>query len=115
MLGAGRYDTRMAFQRRATVDDGYGNVQGAWQDYWVCWGVYDRKFGRERLAAGQLEATSKGTIVVRRCARAMMVNEGDRITFRNGPNKGRSVQIRSRIMSADNSEIEFMIEDGVAT
>ncbi len=143
MLGSGRYDTRLGFQRRldlsvindpnkvgniwndpnvwnlpnvwSMVGDGYGNFQGEWRDYWVCWGVHTRKFGKESTEAGQLESTSMGVIVVRRCRRAMLVHEGDRITFKNGPYIGRSVQIRSRIMSADASEVEFRIEDGVAT
>lgn len=118
MLGAGqRTRNRVRFERRVPgADDGAGNVRpGAWSALNTCWAAFRPKFGREQLEAGRLESTMQGTLTTLAFAETKAVTAADRVVFVTGPYAGKACQIRSIVPTPDAREIEFLLEDGVAT
>lgn len=117
MLGAGQATrNRVRFERREVIpDDGYGNESENWATALECSAAFRPKFGREQLEAGRLESTMQGTLTVRRTPATAAVAADSRVLFTAGPYKDKACQIRSIIPTPDNREIEFLIEEGVAT
>ena len=117
MLGAGqRTRNSVRFEAREVIpDDGYGNEVENWVLSFECSASFRPKFGREQLEAGRLESTMQGTLTVRRNPDTAGVTASSRVVFVAGPYAGKECQIRSIIPTPDNREIEFMIEEGVAT
>lgn len=117
MLSAGQRDHRVRFERRvAGADDGAGNVRpGDWTALNTCWAAFRPKFGKEQLEAGRPESTMLGTLTTLAFAATKAVTAADRVVFVAGPYAGKACQIRSIIPSPDAREIEFLLEDGVAT
>lgn len=115
MFRPGAYSDRVSFERRETIDDGYGNVQGAWGEVWRCWAHFRPRFGREDMEAGRMEATMRGTLTVRSCAESKSITNGDRVVFVAGPYTGRAAQIQSIVPGMDGDIIEFKLEEGIAT
>lgn len=117
MLDAGQRNLRVRFERRIPgADDGAGNVlPGAWTALDTCWAAFRPKFGREQLEAGRLESTVLGTLTTLSFAATKAVTAADRAVFVTGPYAGKACQIRSIVPTADAREIEFLLEEGVAT
>lgn len=117
MLGAGQRNHRVRFERRVRgADDGAGNELPAnWTALGTCWAGFRPKFGREQVEVGRLEATLLGTLTTLAFAATRAVTAADRVVFVTGPYAGKACQIRSIVPTPDAREIEFMLEDGVAT
>lgn len=117
MLDAGQRNFRVRFERRVPgADDGAGNVlPRAWSALDTCWAAFRPKFGKEQLEAGRQEATMLGTLTTLAFAATRAVTAADRVVFVTGPYAGKSCQIRSIVPTPDSREIEFLLEDGVAT
>jgi head-tail adaptor len=109
-------DHRVRFEREATADDGFGNVtNGTWSALVTRWARVKPEKGREQVEAGRLESTMRGVLTVRREAATIAITPADRAVFVVGPYSGKTVNIRSIIPGPDNSTIEFVFEEGVAT
>jgi SPP1 family predicted phage head-tail adaptor len=105
---------RVAFQRRGTVDDGYGNVQtDTWTTVATIWAAFRPQFGKELLEAQRLQSTTTGTLRVRRSAFSTTITADDRAMFIIGAYKNKIMNIRSIVPSMDNTMIEFVVEEGV--
>lgn len=117
MLSAGQRNHRVRFERRVPGgDDGYGNeLPATWTALGTVWAAFRPKFGKEQLEAGRLEATMLGALTTLSFAGTKAVTSGDRVVFVTGPYAGKACQIRSIIPTPDAREIQFMIEEGVAT
>jgi head-tail adaptor len=116
-LGAGQYRNLVTFERRVPgTDDGFGNVvPEAWTEVATVRAAFRPEFARERMQAGKMEATSAGVLTVRRSTLTLTIGGDSRVRFVAGAYSGRIAQIRSIIPSPDSREIEFVIEEGVAT
>ncbi|WP_336800805.1 phage head closure protein [Kaistia sp. MMO-174] len=65
-MSAGELRERVAFDRRAAVDDGYGNmVAGDWQEQFVVWARIQPLKGGEGVQAARLAGTQPVIIRVR--------------------------------------------------
>lgn len=117
MLDAGQRNHRVRFERRVPgADDGAGNVLPEnWTALNTCWAGFRPKFGREQQEAGRLESGLTGTLTTLSFAATRAVTAADRAVFVTGPYAGLECQIRSIVPTPDGSEIEFLIESGVAT
>lgn len=117
MLSAGQRNHRVRFERRVPQsDDGFGNVlPEEWTALNTCWAGFRPKFGREQMAAGRLESTMQGVLTVLSFSATKAVTASDRVVFVAGPYSGKVCQIRSIVPTPDYREMEFMLEDGVAT
>ena len=111
-IAAGTMTHRVRFERRGTIDDGYGNVESSWFTVLTVWAAFRPKSGRESVEAGRLESTVTGTLTVRPQL-AMNVTAQDRVVFLNREFSGRPMNIRSVVPMLD--RIEMVLEDGVAT
>lgn len=116
-MDSGRLSTRVRFQRRADVNDGYGNVKGGWQDIevsgkpLVVWADMLERLGGEKLAGGVLESSRLATVRTDRNAATNAVTSSDRIVAR-----GISWNIRSIAnVGRDGDILEFLCEAGGAT
>lgn len=117
MLDAGQRNFRVRFERRISgADDGAGNpLPDEWTALNTCWAAFRPKFGKEQLEAGRLESTILGTLTTLSFAATKAVTAADRVVFVAGPYAGKACQIRSIVPTPDAREIEFLLEDGVAT
>lgn len=117
MLSPGQRNHRVRFERRIPGgDDGAGNVLPlGWAPVMTCWAAFRPKFGREQLAAGRMEATLQGMLTTLAFAETKAVSPADRVVFVSGPYAGKECQIRSIVPTPGAREIEFLLEDGVAT
>lgn len=119
MLGAGKRNHRVRFERQTAHDDGYGNVTQGWEDpldlgsRW-CGLLLPPRFGAEPVEAGRPQASQRAVITVLRDSMTTAVTEADRAVFVAGPYKGQVAQIRAARPRTDNAEIEFDLEMGVA-
>lgn len=117
MLDAGQRPFRVRFERCVPgADDGAGNVlPDSWTALNICWAGFRPKFGREQQEAGRLESTLTGTLTTLAFAATKAVTAADRAVFVTGPYRDKECQIRSIVPTPDGSEIEFLLEEGVAT
>lgn len=117
MQNSGNLNNRVRFERQVPgADDSYGNpLPATWTELATVWAAFRPKFGREQLEAGGLESTMTGALTVRRSAAVAAVTAADRVVFTAGPYADRTCQIRSIVPTMDNSGIEFLLEEGVAT
>jgi head-tail adaptor len=113
-MGAGKYRETAAFERQQDAGglDTYGNPAGAaWAALTKVRGNLRETTGKERIAAGRLEAPATGTLRVRASAATRAITAADRVTIRGniwklmGPPVG--VDDRGR-------ELEFSLERGGA-
>lgn len=116
MQSAGQRTHRVRFERRATGPKSTsGNVEQGWSMHVECWAGFRPKFGGEKVAAGQPESTSVGTLTALRWPVTAAVTAADRIVFVAGAFAGRVCQILSIAPTPDNREIEFLLEEGSPT
>lgn len=77
---AGQLKDRVAFERRAEVDDGYGNaVSGSWETFYECAARLRPLKGGEEVQAARLEGKQPAIVTVRRCAQALQVDTDCRV------------------------------------
>lgn len=114
MLSAGQRTSQIRFERRAVgAKSASGNLLEAWEQLLTCRAAFRPRYGRESLEAGRLEATFTGTLTVLRWPASADVTEADRVVFTAGPFAGKTCQIRSIVPTADNRELEMLLESGV--
>ena len=130
-MQAGKLRDRVTFQRKKGVaapqgspsgetdafgnplppTDEFGNVDAAFEDLFTVWADMLEHTGKERLAAGRIEAARTATIRVRRTVQTKTIAGSDRLLAR-----GASWNILSVIrVGRDNAMIEFLCETGGAT
>ena len=91
--------------------DEFGNVDATFDDLFTVWADVRETTGKERLAAGRLEASRTATIRVRSTAMTKTISASDRLLAR-----GAAWNILSAIaVGRDNAMIEFLCETGGAT
>ena len=110
MLDASAYRFQVRVERRAAIDDGYGNVSGAWVALVTRRAAYKPVTGREQLAAGTLESTATGLLTLRADPATAGITAGDRVVFLVAPYAPSIAQIRVITPRPDGSEIEFTLE-----
>lgn len=76
-MRAGLLNKRCAFLRRATIDDGYGNVRGAWAPLITVWGGLRFESDEERLAADRPQSQAMGRLTIRCSAAAEGITAAD--------------------------------------
>lgn len=121
MSRAGRYRDRVALERKAAPDgasadenglDRYGNpVSTEWSEVFTLWGNLREATGKERLAAGRLEAPATATLRVRRSENALLITAEDRVRAR-----GHVWAITAAPIDPDGrrQDLEFTLERGGA-
>lgn len=113
MKRAARYRDRVTVEREtATGLDAYGNPGApSWATLGEYWGDLRETPGKERLAAGRLEAPATATLRLRRSANAAGIAAADRVLAR-----GFTWAIVSAPIDPDGTrrEVEFLLERGGA-
>lgn len=111
MARAGQFRDRVTFQQSVDVPDGGGGVAITWQTVAVVWGHYMPQRGRERVAAGRMEAAVEGVLHVRGSPETSAITAAHRAVI-----DGAAYNIRS-VTNPDRRGqiIEMTIEEGVAT
>lgn len=75
-MPAGELRERVAFDRRPTVDDGYGNVEGEWVEQFTVWARVRPLRGSETVIAERLAGVQPATITVRRSSDTAQIAVG---------------------------------------
>lgn len=113
MPRAGQFRERATFARQVGgALDEYGNPSAAaWQTLFSVWADLRETPGRERLAAGRLEAPATATLRIRKSAQADTITAADRVTIRGATWAivGAPVDIEGR-----GRLVEFLLERGGA-
>lgn len=111
-MQAGRFRDEIIFQRLVEGDDGYGNPVTGWdEDHHRDWGDLLETTGRERLAAGRIEAPTSATLRVRASPETVDLTDADRVLAR-----GRLWNIRGiAAMGRKGEALDMLLEGGVAT
>lgn len=74
-MSAGELRERVAFDRRAVVDDGYGNtVSGDWQEQFVVWARIQPLKGGEGVQAARLAGSQPVVIRIRLSSHARQIS-----------------------------------------
>lgn len=99
-------------ERRTEKVDDYGNVAGGWALFCEEWADFRPTPGRERVAAGAVEATATATVRFPNVAPANEIRAGDRLQVR-----GETWNVRSRPIPAGmrREYVELVCETGVAS
>lgn len=110
MVRAGSLRERIAIERLTdTGDDEFGNPSAAWGEVAQLWANIRETPGRERVAAGRLEAPVTATIRVRKSSISSAITSADRITARGAV----WVAIGEPIDPTGTGELlEFVVERG---
>lgn len=110
MARAGQFRDRVTFQQSVETPDGGGGVALVWQTVAVVWGRYMPQRGRERVAAGRMEASVEGVLHVRGSPETRAITAAHRVLI-----GGASYNIRS-VANPDRRGqiIEMTVEEGVA-
>jgi len=99
------------FQRLDTTSDTLGNVSaGTWANLWADKGQLLLERGREQLAAGRLQGSVMGVLVVRASTETRAITAADRVVIDSVNYNIRSNVPRDR----RNGWLEMVVERGVA-
>jgi head-tail adaptor len=113
MVGAGRLDRRLSFERRTDVADGYGNqVAGDWTPQFT--DVANRKWlrGGEDVMAARLESRQPAILTMRNSTQARQVTADWRAV---DTRSGEIYNIREDPKESDSRGfLEMLVESGVA-
>lgn len=116
MKRASRYRDRVTVERETETDtdalDDYGNpADPTWGALGAFWADMRETTGRERVAAGRLEAPATATVRLRRSAETAAITAADRVQAR-----GQTWAIVGAPIDPDGSrrEVEFTLERGGA-
>lgn len=110
-LGAGDLYYRVAFDKRAEVDDGYGNTVSDWQEQFQCRAAYRHLRGGESVMAGRLQGKHTQVIIVRASSQTRQVTTDWRV---RDVRTGEAFNIRDVTHETDRMWISFLVERGVA-
>ncbi len=114
MMRASRYRDRVSLERETDTGalDTYGNpVSPSWGELGDFWGNLRETTGKERVAAGRLEAPATATLRLRRSPEAEAITAADRVLAR-----GQTWAIVGGPIDPDGTrrEIELTLERGGA-
>ncbi len=111
-MQAGRLRHRVVFESFAGTDDGFGNKVGPWVAFLTEYGDLRDTPGKERVAAGRLEAAATGTLRLRQSSLTLAITEAHRVR----DHRGRLWNIRGIADPSSRGEVlEMLLERGVAT
>lgn len=110
-ISAGDLSYRVAFDRRAEVDDGYGNTLSDWVEQFQCRGAYRHLRGGEGVMAGRLQGQHVQIITVRAAALTRQVTTDWRV---RDVRTGDVFNIRDVTGETDRAFISLLCERGVA-
>ncbi|PWE26998.1 head-tail adaptor protein [Pararhodobacter marinus] len=118
VTAAGLLRDRVTFQRLVPGDDGYGNTVSDWANMerapgkpLTVWAEVRVTLGRERVAAGRIEASRTATIRIRASSEVASLTEADRVIA-----QGQVWNIRGIAPAGNDRELlELLVEGGVAT
>ncbi|QPC43492.1 phage head closure protein [Kaustia mangrovi] len=113
-MTAGRLRERLTFQRRAPIDDGYGNpVTGDWEDRFTVAARVKPSKGGETVLARRLQGVQPVVITVRSSTETRSVTPDWRAV---DARTGTVYALRSAAdMVEKNAYIEMLAESGVAS
>lgn len=113
MVGAGKLDRRLQFERRVETDDGYGNVVGSWVPEFTV--AAHRKWlrGGESVMAARLESKQPVILTIRNSVQARTIGNDWRAT---DTRDSRVYNIREIPKESETrGYLEMLAESGVAT
>lgn len=112
MVNAGLFRDRVTFQRLSeSAVDAYGNVYSGWADLATRSADLREQKGRERINGGALLDQAMATMRVRSDSTTQGVTSADRVLAR-----GITWAIKDVMqVDAKNTQIEFLLEKGVAS
>ncbi|SLN36604.1 Phage head-tail joining protein [Aquimixticola soesokkakensis] len=110
-MTAGRMRDRVAFERQSKGEDEYGNPAQDWAPMFTVWADVLETRGREKVAAGVIEASNTATVRIRTSTQARTIAAADRAIFRGAAWNIISPPIE---LGRDRSLLELLCERGVA-
>lgn len=111
-MQAGRLRHRIVFETFTGTEDGFGNTTALWVADLTEWGDLRDTPGKERVAAGRVEASATGTLRVRQSPLTLAITEAHRVR----DHRGRLWNIRGIADPSSRGEmLEMLLERGVAT
>lgn len=75
MATAGSLRHRITFDKRADVDDGFGNTQAGWVEQFTVWAEVKAKLGGEAVTAARLQSQNTVNITVRASSKTGLIRE----------------------------------------
>jgi head-tail adaptor len=112
--GSGRLEQRVAFDRRAMVDDGYGNeVAGDWQEQFQARAQFLFLRGSEQVMAARLASREPMLVRIRMSAAAKEI--GNDWQLRDMHGDGKPYNVRDITWDNNRAVIDLLVEGGVAT
>ena len=122
MIGAGRLDTRCAFQSQAKVSDGGGGYVTTWSTQFTAWGAFSFPRLRSRMeviAAGAVETAVAGELLVRDSSKTRVVDKKWRVLVTTDSTVSPTVEeiwnIRKAYPRQRDGFLRFEVEAGVPT
>jgi len=110
--GAGDLFYRVAFDKRAEVEDGYGNTVSGWVEQFQSRAAYRHLRGGESVMAGRLAGKHTQIVTVRASSQTRAVTTDWRVRdVRNSD----VFNIRDVTHEADRQWISLLVEKGAAT
>lgn len=110
MPGAGDLRERIAFDKRADADDGFGNAQGPWQEQFTVWAHVAYRRGSEPVIARRLVGVQPVAITVRATPQTRTISAEWRA---RNTRTGETYAIKSPpAESRDRAFLELMAETG---
>lgn len=124
MSGAGDLVERVAFDRRETSDDGFGNQVESWSQRLTCYAGFTALRGGESVIAGRLEGRQPIIVRVRASSATRQIGPDWRMrNLRAGQWEadaggsywtGPVYAVRSIIPTPDRQWLDVLVESGVA-
>lgn len=113
-LSASKFEQRVRVLRRVlTGDDETGNPESVNRaTYGEFWAALRVEFGRQQLAAGRLESTTRGVLTMRRTEATAQIAPGWTIVTLRSPYANVEWTMRGATPMPGSREIEFTIEAG---
>jgi SPP1 family predicted phage head-tail adaptor len=103
---------RVAFDKRAEVDDGYGNTVGTWQEQFKVWAGFTHLRGGETIMASRLQNQHPMVVCVRSSSQTRQVTAEWRM---RDLATGEEHNIRDITPTEDREWLDFLTMGGVAT
>lgn len=108
----GRARSRIAFDKRMTIDDGAGNTEGDFAEQFVLYGNLVPKFGGETVMAGRLQGKSTFVLTIRYSSLSRRITTDWRA---RNVRTGETYNIRNIDDAEERHQwLELLVESGVA-
>jgi head-tail adaptor len=109
---AGSLSERVAFDKRADVDDGYGNtVAGDFIEQYSCWAEFRPRGGSEAVVAARLEGRNIFGVYIRSSNQARQITTDWRM---RDTRRGTVYAIKAVDVITDRAWIYLTVESGIA-